>query len=103
MENFDPLDTDDDLHSEQQAMKDANQLEQETEVADFKWMMSGPRGRRFIWRQLTQSGVFLSSFNPEAMQMAYNEGFRNAGLKLLNQVQTLCPELYSTMMQEQQR
>jgi hypothetical protein len=35
------------------------------------------------------------------MQMAFAEGNRNEGLRILNQIHTLCPELYPVMMKEQ--
>ena len=102
MENYDPLD----LESNEAAEKAATEqrkLAEETAIADFKWLMADVRGRRIVWRQLGESGVFASSFHPTAMQMAFNEGKRNDGIKLLAKVHEHCPELYSTMMKEQQK
>lgn len=90
----------------EQAQKDAAEKEKmanETAIADFKWLMSDVRGRRIVWRQLGESGVFASSYHPTAMQMAFNEGKRNDGIKLLAKVHEHCPDLYSTMMKEQQK
>lgn len=75
-------------------------LERETEESDVKWLMSSKRGRRIIWRLLDQTGVFRSSFNTTAMQMAFNEGFRNFGNRMLALVHQHCPELYPQMMKE---
>lgn len=75
----------------------------ERAIADFKWLMADVRGRRIVWRQLEESGVFASSYHPTAMQMAFNEGKRNDGIKLLAKVHEHCPDLYSTMMKEQQK
>lgn len=102
MDDFDPLDN---AANEAQQKKLAKEqaLANETAIADFKWLMADPRGRRIVWRQLGESGVFASSFHPTAMQMAFNEGKRNDGIKLLAKVHEHCPELYSTMMKEQQK
>lgn len=100
MEDFDPLD-----HEQQEELRLAAGQNQalliQQQAEDFKWMMSDQRGRRLVWRQLSDAGVFQQSFNPEAMTMAFNEGRRSAGLRLLDQVHTLCPDLYTTMMKEQ--
>ena len=102
MDDFDPLDTE-----LQQAQRDAEAKRQELarkqEVADFQWMMGDQRGRRIVWRQLAAAGVFQSSFDPTAMTMAFNEGRRSEGLRLLAQIHALCPDLYVTMMKEQSK
>ena len=72
----------------------------DTEESDIGWLMSNKKGRRIIWRLMDQSGVFRSSYDDKAMRMAFNEGFRNYGLKLLDMVHACCPELYPTMMKE---
>ena len=100
MSDYNPLD----LKSQQKTKdkkKSLQRIDQQNEDSDIKWLMSSKRGRRFIWRLLEQAGVFRSSFNTNAMEMSFSEGNRNYGLKLLNQVHTLCPELYPTMIKEQ--
>ena len=76
-------------------------LARETEESDVRWLMSNRRGRRVLRRLLDQAGVFRSSFSTTAMQMAFNEGFRNYGLRMLDLIHTTCPELYPQMMKEQ--
>jgi hypothetical protein len=71
------------------------------EIGDLKWLMSSPRGRRFVWRLLDLSGPFRLSFDTNAMKMAFQEGNRNMGNQLLNEVMNLCPELYPVMVKEQ--
>ena len=75
-------------------------LARDNEDSDFKWLMSSKRGRRIVWRQLERAGVFRLSFNTNAMAMAFAEGSRNEGLRVLTQIHTLCPELYATMVKE---
>lgn len=75
-------------------------LAQDTEETDLKWLMSSKRGRRIVWRVLERSGVFRLSFNTNAMQMAFAEGNRNAGLHTLAQIHLACPDLYPVMLNE---
>jgi hypothetical protein len=77
-----------------------DRLAREVEDGDLKWLASSKRGRRIIWRLLTQAGVFRLSFNPNALQMAFNEGNRNFGNWLLDRFNALCPELYAGMVKE---
>jgi hypothetical protein len=99
MTEHDPLDV-----QQQDAARDESEaraaLTREQEAVDFLWLMADPRGRRLVWRQLAASRVFHSSFDPTAMNMAFNEGRRAEGLRLLAQVHALCPDLYPTMMKE---
>lgn len=97
--NHDPLD----IRGQERARSDQqlrDKLAQETEAADVKWLMSSKRGRRVVWRLLDQSGVFRLSFNTNAMQMAFAEGNRNFGNRVLALIHTLCPELYPTLVKE---
>lgn len=96
---FDPTD----IRSQERAKADRevrDRLTRETEEADLKWLMSNKRGRRIVWRLLDQSGVFRLSFNPNAMQMAFAEGNRNFGNRILALIHSLCPEQYPTMVKE---
>jgi hypothetical protein len=98
--NYDPLD----LRGQERdkAEKEVRaKLDRENEEADLKWLMGNRRGRRVVWRLLEQSGVFRMSFNTNAMQMAFAEGNRNFGNRILSMIHTICPELYPTMVKEQ--
>jgi len=68
------------------------------ELADLDSLMSLPAGRRFLWRLLTQSGVFRSSFSSDPLVMAMNEGQRNVGLRVVGAIMAACPEKYLDMM-----
>lgn len=57
------------------------------EREDLAWLMSGPRGRRIVWRQIDRAGVLAgSSFSPDALTMAFAEGVRNPAMRLLSLV-----------------
>lgn len=74
--------------------------ERAQERVDLERIMDEAWGRRFIWRQLERAGVFRSSFTGEAISMAFREGERNVGLKLLADIHELCPGRYEVMMKE---
>jgi alkylation response protein AidB-like acyl-CoA dehydrogenase len=76
-------------------------LAQEAEEADIRRLMTSKWGRRFLWRLMDQAGVFRLSYAPDAMAMAFAEGNRNSGLRILNLIHTLCPEHYPAMLKEQ--
>jgi hypothetical protein len=99
MTEHDPLDIRGNERSQTERREQAK-LQATTEAADIKWLMKGPRGRRIVWRQLENAGVFKSSFNPNAMTMAFAEGQRNEGLRLLGLIHQHCSELYDTMVKE---
>lgn len=97
---FDPLDTEQ-QELDRAAADAARQLAAKQEAEDFRWLMNDQRGRRIVWAQLAAAGVFRTSFTPDAMQMAFNEGHRTHGLRLIALVHSVCPHLYETMMKEQ--
>ena len=78
-----------------------DQVSAENEDVDLKWLMGSKRGRRIAWRLLDRAGVFRLSFNTNSMTMAFNEGVKNEGLRLLGLIHAVCPELYPTMIREQ--
>lgn len=75
-------------------------LRKEREDDDLKQVMSTEYGRRFIWKTLSASGVFHSSFSSDPYSTAFNEGARNKGLELFKNVMSVCPDLYLVMAEE---
>lgn len=67
---------------------------------DMLMVLSTPQGRRFIWRYLTECGVFRTSYTGDATNTIYLEGQRNMGLKILSDVNEASPEAYIKMMLE---
>jgi hypothetical protein len=74
----------------------------EIDRADLEQVLSLQAGRRFIWKQLADAGVFRLSYAGDSHATAFNEGRRNQGLALLLAVQQLDPKLYHVMAQEAQ-
>lgn len=76
-------------------------LQRQEEISDLCKVMSSKEGRRFMWRHLSDAGVYRLSFNTDPAVMAFNEGNRNAGLKNLNDMMSACPQKYALMLDEQ--
>jgi hypothetical protein len=49
---------------------------------------------------LERAGVYRLSFNTNSMTMAFAEGARNEGLRMLALIHTASPDLYPAMMKE---
>ena len=75
--------------------------QEKAEADDVRWLMGTKRGRRIIWRLLERTGVFRTSFRLNN-EMAFLEGQRNVGLILIDLIHANCPEMYLTMLKEQQ-
>ena len=69
--------------------------------SDFMWLMKDKRGRRIVWKILSDARVFHSSFVANAPDvMAFNEGQRNIGLMLMDDINRFCPDLYQKIIEE---
>lgn len=79
---------------------DKARLNLQSELDDIKWLMGSRRGRRIVWRLLERTGIFRSSFTGNS-ETFFREGMRNVGLMLMAQINEVCPEQYTTMVQEQ--
>lgn len=99
MSNYDPTD----IRGQERAKSEEdqrNKLAKDTEESDIKWLVSTKRGRRITWRLLEQAGVFRLSFNTNAMTMAFNEGNRNNGNRMLALINSVALESFVLMMKE---
>lgn len=72
----------------------------QTEDADLLFVLSDPRGRRFIWRELGVNGLLRQTYSPNNSEQCFNAGQRNAAIRLLDDVMRVSPDLYLTMQQE---
>jgi len=100
IDNYDPTD----LTGQERARKEEAtklRIAADVDTADLSWLMSSKRGRRFMWRLLDLAGVTRISFDQNALKMAFNEGQRNYGNRVLAWILTDCPEQYLQMLKEQ--
>ena len=72
------------------------------ELHDLRSVMDSVEGRRFVWRLLSQAGVFRTSFTGNSTTF-FNEGMRNMGLIVLADVQEACASQYLVMMNESKK
>ena len=102
MDSLDTLDTLDTeaIDARRKAIADKARLDELKDAEDTKWLMSSKRGRRIVNRLLQTAGVFRLSFHTNALQMSFNEGNRNTGLRLLAAITEHCPERYAEMIEE---
>ena len=92
-----------DIRSHERVHEDVakrERLAKDNEDSDIKWLVSTKRGRRIVWRMLDQAGVFRMSFNTNSMTMAFQEGNRNSGNRLLAQINEVNPDAFTLMLKE---
>lgn len=76
------------------------EIMRDEEAGDLRWLMGSKRGRRIVQRLLDWAGVYRSSWSPNALEMAHNEGHRNYGCRMLATVTANCPDLYVLLLKE---
>lgn len=97
-DQYDPFDLQG--QATKKADQDRDQLfEQKVTTEDLKWIMSNKRGRRFIWRLLSTAGIYRTSFTGNSTTF-FNEGMRNLGLMILQEIHEVCPDQYAEMVKE---
>lgn len=99
MSDYNPFDLEQ-QSKDQDALQKQVEKEAKTEVADLRFLMSSKNGRRIACRLLGEMGVWQSSFNSDALQMAFREGRRSIGLSLTAKLMNACPENYFLMLEE---
>lgn len=91
----------DGLNETDSAQKAEAERAAEEAAEDLKWLMHDKRGRRFMWRLLSETSVFQQTFMPGAPDVsAFREGQRSVGLMLTARVTLHCPERMSEMQTE---
>ena len=100
MSRFDPLDPFDlDAEDRQQKEQEERERLQKQAQDDFRWVMSTPQGRRYIWRMLERTGIYRTTFRPNS-EMAFLEGVRSVGVTVLTDCHTLAFDETLKMMNE---
>lgn len=84
-------------------VKQREALSSEEDDANLKWVLSTERGRAFLWKELSDCGVFALSFSQHNGAMSFNEGQRNVGLRLYSNICRVDVEAYFLMQRENQK
>ena len=72
----------------------------DNDVLAIQNIMRTEGGRDFIWKHLTSCGTYESTFNMNATQSNYNDGLRDAGLRLEREIKEAAPDDYFKMIKE---
>ena len=91
MEALDPLDSQEDERAESA---------RRVEIDDLKRVMSNRAGRRFVADLLKRSAVDASSFDTNPAAMAFKEGVKWLGQRIIDDLKTHCPDRYLEMLKE---
>lgn len=67
---------------------------------DFRDIMNTIGGRRYFWNLIADCQCYQPIFHENHAIMSIREGKRQIGLRLLHQINTICPELYQVMVNE---
>lgn len=89
---------------ERRAKRKARKLEREIQARDdavIQNLLNTPGGRAWTRELLERCHIFATSFDGNAVNMAFKEGERNIGLYLLQAIMHAVPEAYVQMMKEQ--
>ncbi|MEQ0776176.1 endopeptidase [Paraburkholderia tropica] len=100
-DDFNPTD----LHAIDERQRETakqSRFEVQIELDDVAWLMSGKRGRRFVWRLLGDARLYQQSFDGNTDWSIFYEGKRSIALKLLAQIHSIRngAELYAEMVNE---
>jgi hypothetical protein len=79
-------------HESAVARKEADNL--------WAWAMSGPQGRKFLWKLMLVCGHGESGFTTNGSMMAYAEGRKSVAYDIEKQVKRISPKDYIRMMEE---
>lgn len=82
-----------------QKRKTKAQLAREKELEDFKQILATKAGRAFLWRLLEWCGVYHTSFTGNSTTF-FNEGKRDIGLKLIEEIFSADPKAYGLLREE---
>lgn len=88
------------LEAERKKIAAEQKRERQKEIDDVRKILKTPEGRRLFWRLLSKCGIFRNSFNPNSNLTAFNEGQRNVGLNLLNDVNEADITAFAKMQNE---
>lgn len=74
-----------------------DRLEIESVLSD---LLSTPRGRRFLYYQLSLGKIHQNPFTPNALSMSFACGEMNVGQKMLADILSVSPEAWALMQKE---
>lgn len=89
--------------SQVEKAKTADEKERDLELADLRFLLGTPQGRRFVWRILKHCRVFNSVFNNSGSVTYYHSGMQDVGHFIQAEVIEAKKEAYFEMMRENEK
>ena len=78
----------------------ATKRERIEELAVLGRLMGDPAGRRWVYQMLSECHIWATSFANNPVRMAFLEGERQRGLRLLEEVISANSDMYIQMLKE---
>lgn len=88
--------------ADEKQVKDADRKERlkaRKEKEDIEFVCSDIKGRRWLWKTLSFTGIYKISYTGNS-ETFFNEGGRNVGNHILSQIQEHNPRVYLKMQEE---
>ena len=85
------------IHSER---KEQERKDRDKKTSDLRAVLATPEGRRDKWRELTEIGLFRTSFHVEPTRMAFLEGRKSIGYGLIEDLELARPGTFFQMFNE---
>lgn len=74
-------------------------LELEQRQVVIEYLMNDALGREYVWGLLAECGIYRSSWHDSSL-IHFNEGRRDVGLRILDEIMRRCPKQYLAMQSE---
>lgn len=94
-----PLDTSE-QDERQITEKATSEIARQQEKNDVGWLMTHKEGRRIVWRVLSRAGIYRIAYHQNDRDEAFQLGQQFLGFEALAEINTVCPNLYIKMLQE---
>lgn len=78
----------------------ASKTKDEVRQEGLRQLMMSAQGRTWMWAHLESCDPYRTPFSNDPIQMAFNCGESNVGLRTIAEIHALEPELYLVMMKE---
>jgi len=90
----------DEVEAQIEADADHSEELRQQELDDVKFVMSTAAGRRFMWRYLSECGVYQDPLSFDTNEVFFLKGRRSIGLSLTVDIHEADLDLYTTMQKE---
>jgi len=78
-------------------------IRRDNELEDIRVILNTPQGRRFLWRVISECGIFQTSSHASPHGMAIKSGGKDKGLWLLSEINEADKNGYLKLIQEDLR